>query len=668
MSNDAASGASSGPRPSGRTKFLHIAMSYDSVEGKYSYQTLDDTALQHQPCGPTCDFDETLRAWQALPRSVKQAASSWVDDNFSHRTWHLHAALPIQKDIRTTRRLLQRAVLGAVAHQGVASIMLVFSSTEKYGTYETGSTARVSVSSSSDTWDKTSDSGASRVDLSQADMEQMREWLTTKGLSAEKIAELEALVVKQKESAAAAAATQASMRRDQSPRQGDNTGDDPTDATIDLSRPAAASHVRFVSGDVAPSTRQKNDATTVASRRSNTYDSGYNFHRQPEPYQTSTRDGIRQDYRDGSPPSPPHRLSEHASAAPRNPPYDYSYDPTRRHSSRRIDDTHYRVNSHLNAYDRRDLKEPTRTRTEDQWERRGRHYIWNTSLDPEDPSRDAAVPPPSSRPGRSSSRDHRSRLDYELAETIPERRRRSRDRSHERGGSDTSSRSRGRHRSSERHVVRHKHMTPADSRRYVDDIMQLEARSSGRPVRIIERSQPANREILTYPYKTYNDYGLHRRIYPVSTQTPLSFNPDIFSIPTQLSPEPIGDDASDAEDAELDDADLKNKMLVKYTGGTVANLPAGPSHAPDAELAKEGAAGPGAEIDEDVHWDSAAATNERRNKKKRANPHLEHAPGLSIIEPASPDSQTVARPVSPSPIPGVQVSRRHHHVTAMNSY
>jgi hypothetical protein len=665
-------------------------MSYDSVEGKYSYQTLDDTALRHQPCGPTCDFDETLRAWQALPRSVKQAASSWVDENFSHRTWHLHAALPIQKDIRTTRRLLQRAVLGTVAHQGVASILLVFSSTEKYVTSET-SAVRGSVSSSSDTWDGMYDGGASRVDLSQADMEQMREWLTTKGLSAEKIAELEALVVKQKESAAAAAATQASMRRDQSSPQRDNTGDDPTDATVQavISRPGAASHVRFVSGDVAPSMRQKSDATTVASRRSN---SGYNFHRRPEPYQTSTHDGLRQDYRDGSPQPPPHRLPEHASDAPKNPFEHYRYDPTRRHSSRRIDDPLYRVNSHQNAYDRRDPREPNRTLTGNEWERRDRHpqtyrqygHDYNTSLDS---SRNPFLPPPRSGRSGSRSRDHRSRLSYELAEelaedragTMPDRRRRSPDPSPERGGSDTSSRSRGRRRSSERHVVRHKHIKPMDSRRYQDDSMGPEASSLGRPVRIIERTQPATRErreIITNPY---NDYSLHQRIYPGSTQMPLSLDPDMFSIPRQLSPEPMADDASDAEDAELDDAELKNKMLVKYTGGTVANTPAEPgrmsdkSHGPDAEqdakVAKESVAGPGAEIDdEDTQW--GAFQKKIRDSKKRAMPDLEPTPGLSTIEPASPDSQTVARPVSTSPIPGVQVSRRHHHhhVTVMNSY
>jgi hypothetical protein len=49
MSNNGASITSSGlPNPE-RTKFLHIVMSYDSAEGKYSWQTLDNPALRHSP-------------------------------------------------------------------------------------------------------------------------------------------------------------------------------------------------------------------------------------------------------------------------------------------------------------------------------------------------------------------------------------------------------------------------------------------------------------------------------------------------------------------------------------------------------------------------------------------------------------------------------------------
>jgi hypothetical protein len=641
-------------------------MAYDSVEGKYSYQTLDSTALQHQPCS-TCDFDVTLKAWQALPRSVKQAASKWVDDNFSHQVWHLHAAMPIQNDIRTTRRFLQKAVLGAVAHQSVASIMLVFSSTEKYVTSETDSAARSSVSSSSDSRTPKSDSGASRVDLSHADMEQMREWLTTKGLSAAKIAELEALVVKQKESAAAAAATQASMPNDQNPPQDDNTGRDQTYVTeqAGISHQGSGSHVRFVSGDVAPSTRHRSDATTIAPRGSNTYDRGHAIVRRPEPYRTSTQDGPRQDHREHSPPT-------------LIAPYGQG-------------DTHY-VDSHKNAYGRRSSREPNRTRTEDDWaywdrrpvstgshENRNRdHGVRTRTADYPTPvvniyhdaRQDSNVDgDPPSRPVRSSSRDHRN----ELAEISTERRGRPlrpHDRGRYRGGSDTSSISRDRHRS-ERQAVRH------------------EQTSLRRPVQIIERSQPANqerREVFTTPYRPYSDYSPYQRIYPSSTQPPRFIDPEIFSIPRQLSPEPMVDDASDAEDAALDDAELKNKMLVKYTGGTVANTPAGPGrmgdkpHSLDAEndpkVATDNAADAGAENDAiDDPWGFGRAKAAKKKKKKKKKSRQEESawrpdselepvsePEVSVVEPAS---QTIDRPPTTTPIPGVQVSR--HRATVISS-
>jgi hypothetical protein len=49
MSNIATNNMTSGPHPSEYTRFLHIVMSYDSAEGKYSWQTLDNPALRHQP-------------------------------------------------------------------------------------------------------------------------------------------------------------------------------------------------------------------------------------------------------------------------------------------------------------------------------------------------------------------------------------------------------------------------------------------------------------------------------------------------------------------------------------------------------------------------------------------------------------------------------------------
>lgn len=691
-------------------------MSYDSVEGKYSYQTLDNPALRHQPCGPTCDFDGTLRAWQALPRSVKQAVSGWVDDNFSYRVWHLHAALPIQKDIRTTRRLLQKAVLGAVAHQGMASIMLVFSSTQKYVASEAGSATTTGDSvSDSHTYTPMSESGASRVELSQTDIEQMREWLASRGLSTVKIAELESLLVKQKESAAAAATAQASTPYDQSSPQDDTTGHEQTDTTeqAGISRQASGGHVRFVSGDIAPSTRQKSSAIT--SWRSDPYGEhgGPPDSRQPELYRTSKmRDGRYQYHRQYAPPSPTYfpenslgplhtrRLSERASEASRFPPDDEWYDTTRRRRSSRIDDKGYRAESFLSAYDRHDPRDSNRTQTERDWdyperrrlyENRGQGHgvlehptriVNDYSEVHEDPNRTHRPfppPPSSSRPLRSSSGDHR----YEIAELEMEHRRRSRDRGGDREGSNTSSRSRSRHRSSERYVHRHKSTESTFPRRDLDnEIERLEAEvkilkkeearslsrlqrleTSPRPYPMVERTQPARPKILIKSYKPYSDYSQRPRNYLGSTNV----DPDMFSIPRQLSPEPIVDDASEAEDAALDDDELKNKMLVKYTGGTAANAPAesdrtsdkphdlGADH--DTKVAKDDSAQPGAEIDNKYHQqDSTAATKGRGDKEQGVKFVLVPASDQPVDEPAAPNPRPEDAATSSSPIPGVQVS------------
>ena len=189
-----------------------------------------------------------------------------------------------------------------------------------------------------------------------------------------------------------------------------------------------------------------------------------------------------------------------------------------------------------------------------------------------------------------------------------------------------------------------------------------------RPVQIIERSVPAHREkqeMIIESYRPYNDYSPYRRIYPELTPpTPRVIHHDILSIPRQLSPEPLLDDVSDAEDAALNDAELKNKMLVKYTGGIVANTPAGPDRTGDkpqslagendSKGAEENAADAGAEIDdEDVQWDTAA-------RRKSLSLRVAPGPALPVDEPASPDSQTSGPRVPTSPTPGVQVSFPPH--------
>jgi hypothetical protein len=627
MSNNAANTATSGLPSSERTKFLHIVMSYDTVEGKYSYQTLDNHALRHQPCtSPTCDFDSTLRAWQALPRSVKLAASGWVDDNFSYRVWHLHAASPIQKDTRTTRRLLQKAVLGAVAHRGMASIMLVFCSTQKYLTSETGGVTT--------TGDSMSDSHTgSRIELSQTDVEQMREWLTTKGLSTAKIAELESLVVKQKESAAASAATQTPLPQDQGFAVDENTGHEPTDATVQvgLGRHGARSHVRFATGDAAPSTRQKSEANTNGSRVGNTYDRGYVEHisRQPEPYGPSrAHEGPGQEYRYVLPPPPPPLRTW---TPPFNDPHAFNPWPPYNHIPH---ESAFNAPRFPSDY----APEPNRTRTEDEWEDRDRRpqgypqrHGYNTIPDPNyqkhgypTQSTDYPPPPVDLTSGVQNPFLPGSQNPF-LPRPVPVNYRDDRNR-------DLSSRVAD----LERQKRSHEYVEPKGRGRSLDDgnaHTNAEARreTSPHPYRIVER-EPQRRMPTSQAMQegSYNDSGRHQRKYSELMHTPRVVVPDTLSIPRQPTPETVADDAEDAEDATLDDAELKNKMLVKYTGGTVANIPAAPDRTgdkprgfdteDDARVASDNAAGAGAEPKETVvidEWGPDVETKKKKKKKKK---------------------------------------------------
>jgi hypothetical protein len=140
-----------------------------------------------------------MRVWQAVPGIFKQAASKWVEDNYRTRTWHLHAALPIEKNVRKTRSFLQKAILGEVVRQGTSgtgNVLLIFTSTadsDKSHTDTLDATEEVkSVSSQASA--SVSDGAVSRVELSTTDVAQMREWLLNKGLSPKKVDHLESLI------------------------------------------------------------------------------------------------------------------------------------------------------------------------------------------------------------------------------------------------------------------------------------------------------------------------------------------------------------------------------------------------------------------------------------------------------------------------------------------
>jgi hypothetical protein len=108
-------------------------VSYDLGEGKHSFQSIDHTILKHKPCGLACDLQTTMRLWQALPESVKQAVSAWVEEayNVKNSGWNLHSAMPVANKTPTTRKLLQRIIFGASARETNGSILLILGSTER---------------------------------------------------------------------------------------------------------------------------------------------------------------------------------------------------------------------------------------------------------------------------------------------------------------------------------------------------------------------------------------------------------------------------------------------------------------------------------------------------------------------------------------------------------
>lgn len=138
-----------------------------------------------------------MKVWQTVPRIIKQSASKWVEDNHSTRTWHLHAALPIEKNVRKTRSFLQKAILGEIVHRGTSDVLLVFTSTTDSDTFHTDTldvTEEIKSVSGSQTSAPVSEGAVSRIELSMTDVVQMREWLLNRGVSPAKADHLESLI------------------------------------------------------------------------------------------------------------------------------------------------------------------------------------------------------------------------------------------------------------------------------------------------------------------------------------------------------------------------------------------------------------------------------------------------------------------------------------------
>jgi len=727
VSNNSAGIMSSGLHSSERTKFLHIVMSYDSVEGKYSYQTLDNPALRHRPCGSTCDFNDTLRAWQALPRSVKNAASGWVEANFSDRIWHLHAALPISKDVRTTRKFLQKAVLGAVAYQGMSSIMLVFSSSENHASSETDSTAVAggSVSDSSHTYVPMPDGGTPRVELSQTDVERMREWLTAKGLSTAKIAQLESLVVKKKESAADAAATQPSIpTQDKSSRQDGSTGHGPIDVDMQVKpdQRGSGSHVRFVTGDVAPLT-QRHSATAFAPKETNAYSSipavpqQYGGYPMMQPYSHSPYE----------PPPPPGAMF---------PSGNEGWNAPKRHSTRREDYSNYGVDfprvAHQNYmqtnyelpyrdrlstdyrphsqnhntrpipryYDNRNKVYDVHKRTTDRHAARGTPYVdvYN-DLNQTQPSptrnrfdRNSRYyrEPPNETVRSSSKAMVDSPMPYSSEPRVALRSPSISSSTHSNSNSSFDSNSWAGLSDDAQERTVNTTLAAAGSRGsarddkkssgflFGQDLRRPRRDTSPHPVRRAERPSlrytqkhglipsgysydPSRAWLYHSDYeqdagRTYNvekwQYRPGVGLRPTSTFVDRGEPP----IPRDLSPKPILDDASDAEDAVLDDTELMNKMLVKYTGGIAGKISAGPNLTGDKsrELDTEDISKANKEEtdapDLDDPWGFGAVGKTKKAKKGKKEP----PPGSrsrGILVGKKEEEWIIRRPRSPSPPP-----------------
>lgn len=599
-------------------------LSYDPTEGRYNYQPFDNPALKHQPCGPSCDFENTMRAWQDVPRSVKQSASRWVDYYYSDRIWHLHAALPFAKDARRTRKFLQKAILGEALHQGTSSILLVFSSSEKYSDPQVDTSAAEDAKSvSSHASVPNSTGAASRVELSQADIEQMRDWLVARGLSTAKIAQLENLVVKQKESATASAQPQASAGERTLAEEQRAPAENVT--IHNLGKPGT--NVRFVDDSTAYKSKDWATLANAAPAVPASFKVDKSAHKKddflfrPEAYNSRVPErhvdlGIYRGY------SPPRRAYSYDNQfGERERTYDIERANAHGRSSRVDDDREYERRLHENYY----TKEIAALNKERDELRRRRDLYENDLFDYQEQYRRDQERPTRSEPQTSRyARAYRSSPSpppprprpYSIYErhysTVPKQSDIKSDKaaeanSYERGDSTAririvegprhSSRHRSRSRDRTDHDVvqviereprsiRHRSPSSSSSPRVYGEVYPARRPSfepfSPVPIEreeIIIRRRGSRSRHNTNEYPSY-DADISRTARQASKYDEWAFRPrhaatetyvetETIHFPRASSPEELQEDVSDAEDAMLGDAELTNKMMIKYTGGTM---------------------------------------------------------------------------------------------------
>ncbi|KAM0717680.1 hypothetical protein Q7P37_007532 [Cladosporium fusiforme] len=184
---------------------------YEYIEGIVSFNptdhvtwdwtTVNSGTYRHHPCGSACNLEDTAVAYHAIPQSIRKGVTDLIESDYgpgsveSARDWHLHAAMRVQKESRKAQKLLQKAILGTILSRGTANTLLV------YCRYRPKHITGHSIAGSSVVGVNSSASSVPPnrmppVELSQTDIGHMKAWLRNKGLSASKIAELEARLVK----------------------------------------------------------------------------------------------------------------------------------------------------------------------------------------------------------------------------------------------------------------------------------------------------------------------------------------------------------------------------------------------------------------------------------------------------------------------------------------
>lgn len=165
---------------------------YEYVEGIVRFDATDhywwdwhpirSSTIQHQPCGSVCDLQPTLTVLHSIPQSVRQNLHGFInwkygtgDGDYGPHEWRLHAAVCAKHGAHKSRSFLKRAILGTTLYQRATDTLVVYCRPRR---------EEELVDDSSE--------APPRVELSRNDVDQMRTWMSKRGMSTAKIDELEA--------------------------------------------------------------------------------------------------------------------------------------------------------------------------------------------------------------------------------------------------------------------------------------------------------------------------------------------------------------------------------------------------------------------------------------------------------------------------------------------